>query len=122
MEKFGERLRRLRGQRSQKEIAKALNMPITTLSTLENQDSVPRGEVLQKLAEFYKVPISYFYKPISTELKASDAASAWLRQLGQAAKGKDTIATQANFDLDEPTKERIAKKMRQKHAEDSANK
>jgi len=122
MEKFGDRLRRLRGERSQREIAKALQMPATTLSTLENQDSIPRGEVLRRLAEFYKVPLSYFYKSSPTELKTSDAAHAWLREVCQSVKGKDTIATQANFDLDDQTKAKIAKKLRRKHAEVSANK
>jgi len=46
MENFGERLRRLRGDRSQKEVATKLGLPVTTLSSLENQDTIPRGEVL----------------------------------------------------------------------------
>ena len=37
METFGHRLSRLRGSRSQKEIAEALKMPPTTLSSLEAQ-------------------------------------------------------------------------------------
>ncbi len=116
MEKFGQRLRRLRGDRSQKEIAAELGMPVTTLSTLENQDTIPRGEVLQKLAECYKVPINYFYKASCGEIKASDAAHAWVQQLREPAKGKDTVATQANIQLDDKTKEKIAERMRQRHA------
>jgi len=123
MENFGHRLRRLRGDRSQKEIAGALGMPVTTLSTLENQDSIPRGEVLQKLAECYKVPISYFYKTGTTEIKTSDAAHAWVLQLrDEPTEGKDTVATQSNIQLDDKDLEKIAERMRLRHAKISDNK
>lgn len=122
MEKFGDRLRLLRGQRSQRAIARELGMPVTTLSTLENQDAVPRGAVLRKLAEFYKVPLSYFYESSSMELKSTDAARAWLHKLREYPQGKDTIATQANFDLDEQTKQKIAEKLRKTHERVSVSK
>jgi len=122
MEKFGQRLRRLRGEHSQKEVAADLGIAVTTLSTLENQDSVPRGEVLQKVAEYYKVPISYFYKSMPKELKASDSAHAWLHKLREPARGKETVATQASILVDEKTKEKIAERMRQRHAKVSTHK
>jgi transcriptional regulator with XRE-family HTH domain len=122
MEKFGPRLRRLRGDRSQKEVAAELGMPVTTLSTLENQDAIPRGETLQKLAECYKVPISYFYKTGSTEIKTSDAALAWVQQLREPAEGKDTIATQSNILFDDKDLEKIAERIRQRRAKISDNK
>jgi transcriptional regulator with XRE-family HTH domain len=122
MEKFGPRLRRLRGDRSQKEVAAELGMPVTTLSTLENQDTIPRGETLQKLAECYKVPISYFYKTGSTEIKTSDAALAWVQQLREPAEGKDTVATQSNILFDDKDLEKIAERIRQRRAKISANK
>jgi transcriptional regulator with XRE-family HTH domain len=141
MENFGERLRRLRGERSQKEVATKLGLPITTLSSMENQDTIPRGEVLQKLAEYYKVPISYFYKsspaqvkasdaavawvqqlPASTETKTSDAALAWVQQLREPAQGKDTVATQSNIQLDEKDLERIADRIRRRHGKISNHK
>jgi transcriptional regulator with XRE-family HTH domain len=77
MENFGQRLRNLRGGRSQREVASALGMPATTLSTLENQESVPRGEVLQKLAEHFKVPLSYFFRTPDSEPKVNAAALDW---------------------------------------------
>lgn len=120
MENFGQRLRRLRGQRSQKEVATEMGLPQTTLSTLENQDTIPRGEVLQKLAEYYKVPIDYFYKSHSGETKASDSAKAWLRQLREPIKGKTTIAAQSGVPLDETVREKIAERIRQKYAETSS--
>jgi len=142
MESFGERLRRLRGNRSQKDVASELGLPVTTLSSLENQDSVPRGDVVQKLVEFYKVPVSYFYRtaptqvkasdaakawvveelPASTETKATDAALAWVQQLREPAQGKDAVATQANIHLDEKVRERIAERIRRRHAKISTDK
>jgi len=142
MENFGGRLRHLRGTRSQKEVASELGLPVTTLSSLENQDTVPRGEVLQRLVEFYKVPVSYFYKsdnaqvkasdtakawiqeelPASTETKATDAALAWVQQLREPAQGKDAVATQSNIQLDEKVRERIAELIRRRHAKISTNK
>ena len=141
MENLGERLRRLRGERSQKEVAADLGLPVTTLSSMENQDTIPRGEVLQRFSEYYKIPISYFYKtvpaqvkasdaakawvqqlPASTETKASDAALAWVQQLREPAQGKDTVATQSNIHLDEKDRERIAERIRRRHAKISSHK
>src|SRR5579871_4744083 len=65
---------RLRGSRTQKEVASLLEMPVTTLSTLENQEAVPRGSVLKRLADFYGVPLNYFYAAPSAEMKATDTA------------------------------------------------
>jgi putative transcriptional regulator len=141
MGNFGDRLRRLRAERSQKEVATELGLPVTTLSSLENQDTIPRGEVLQKLAEYYKIPISYFYKsnspevkasdaavawvqqlPASTQTKASDAALAWVQQLREPVQGKDTVATQSNIHLDEKDRERIAELIRRRHGKISGHK
>ncbi len=122
MENFGERLRRLRGERSQKEVAADLGLPVTTLSSMENQDTIPRGEVLQKLAEYYKIPISYFYKSGSAGVRASDAAVAWVQQLREPAHGKDTVATQSNIHLDDGDKERIAERIKRQHAKISTHK
>jgi putative transcriptional regulator len=112
---FGKRLRRLRGDRSQKEVASELGMPQTTLSTLENQDAVPRGEVLEKLAQYYGVPVTYFYP--SNSVKVTPTAKTWLKKLGDSTEGRDTVAMHGAPDLDEETKEKIARKIRQKLAE-----
>ena len=122
MENFGQRLRNLRGSRSQKEVATALGMPATTLSTLENQESAPRGEVLQRLAEYFKVPVSYFFRTPEMARKGSDAARAWLAHVRQPAEGKLTVATSSSELVDEFTKERIARALREKHAEVSKHK
>ncbi len=113
MEHFGKRLRRLRGERSQKEVASDLEMPQTTLSTLENQEAVPRGEVVERLAKFYNVPVAYFYP----SRPATHAARAWLKSLKEPAEGEDTVATHATTVLDEGTKQKIAERIKQKLAE-----
>jgi transcriptional regulator with XRE-family HTH domain len=112
MEHFGERLRRLRGERSQKAIAEALAMPQTTLSSLEKQQSIPRGDVLKKLADFFGVPIAYFYT--ASNPTSSEAGKAWLEHLKSSTKGRDTIATHSPIALDSQIKEKIAEKLREK--------
>jgi transcriptional regulator with XRE-family HTH domain len=122
MENFGERLRKLRGDRPQKDIAAQLGIPTTTLSTMENQDTIPRGEVLRKLAECYKVPIIYFYETDSPQVRSSDAAHAWLQSLREPSVGKDIVATQSNTQLDNETLEKIAERMRSRRAKISRHK
>jgi transcriptional regulator with XRE-family HTH domain len=117
MEPFGEKLRRLRGETAQKAVAEALDMPQTTLSSLEKQKSIPRGDVLQKLAEFFKVPVEYFYDEPSR--KRSEGALAWLVQLQEDTKGRETIATHSNVRLGPKASERIVKRMRQQYEETS---
>jgi transcriptional regulator with XRE-family HTH domain len=116
MEHFGERLRRLRADRSQKAIADALGIPQTTLSSLENQKSVPRGDVLNKLATFFSVPVSYFYS--AAEPVPSEAAKAWLQQLkSEDVKGRETVAAHSSTPLDSATREAIAAKLKDKSGE-----
>jgi len=117
MENFGERLRRLRGNRSQRQIASEMHIPQTTLSTLENQTNAPRGKVLERLASFYGVPLSYFLEAGSGP---TERAREWLRSVRDADwKGRETVATHADRGLDEDVKEAIAKRIKQKLAETS---
>jgi transcriptional regulator with XRE-family HTH domain len=89
---FGVKLKHLRGERSQRSVAAELKMPITTLSTLENQENVPRGEVVAKLAAFYNVPLTYFYESASSGGR-SDAASSWLRSIKESSEvAQETVA------------------------------
>jgi len=119
MPKFGELLRRLRGGRSQREVAAELGMPVTTLSTLENQDSVPRGPVLRRLTEYFAVPPTYFYPAGPVTMKPSDSAREWLARVRQNT-AKDAIATYAPPQFPEGMKKQLAEKIRQrKHANTS---
>jgi transcriptional regulator with XRE-family HTH domain len=108
MVNFGQRLRRLRSNRSQKEVADALKMPPTTLSTLEGQENIPRGEVLQKLADFFRVPVTYFYSDPQPPTRGTDAARQYLKRLQQPVHAAETVATQSNVILDEGTKKKLA--------------
>ncbi len=114
MPDFGQLLRRLRGGRSQREAAAELQMPVTTLSTLENQQSVPRGTVLKKLAGYYGVSVSYFYSSSATEMKPTGAASAWLQTVRRDSNVKETIATYAQPDYSEEIQDKIAEKIAEK--------
>src|SRR5690348_13160216 len=99
MARFGELLRRLRGARPQKEIAGELGMPVTTLSTLENQNDLPRGPVLKQLCEFYSVPASYFYGEASVKTRNIEPARAWLRSVRENSFHKDAVAFDGPLDI-----------------------
>lgn len=120
MEQFGERLRRLRGERSQKSVADELGIPQTTLSSLEKQESVPRGELLSRLSEFFGVPIDYFYD--ESEPRPSESAKAWLDQLRAGAKGRETVATHSRKHVNKRTREKIAEIIKKKKNEETTHK
>ena len=116
---FGQRLRRLRGERSQKEVADAMKMPPTTLSSLESQENIPRGEVVQKLAGFFRVPVTYFYSDPQPILRATDAARQYLKRLRDPMQGAETVATQSTTLLDKGTRQKLAELIRRKNAKAS---
>ena len=120
MEHFGERLRRLRGDRPQKNVAEALDIPQTTLSSLEKQSSVPRGDILTKLADFFRVPVEYFYN--EPELHSSESAKLWLEKLRTNLKGRHTVATHAKAALDPKVREKIAEIIKTRYEETSNKK
>lgn len=109
---FGEKLRRLRGDRTQKSVAEDLNIPQTTLSSLEKQEGIPRGEILKNLADYFSVAIEYFYD--APELRSSEDAKAWLQGLRTNFESRDTVATHSNMQYDSKTLEQIAAKLREK--------
>ena len=111
MAEFGELLRRLRAGRSQKDVAADLEMPVTTLSTLENRESAPRGPVLEKLARYYGVSLTYFYAP---EIKPTSAAKAWLQTVSQQVITKNTIAAHAPPNYPEEANTKFAERIREK--------
>ena len=55
---FKDRLRELRGKRTQKEIAKLLGVPLNSYNNWENGRE-PSYAVLKKIAEFYHVTVDY---------------------------------------------------------------
>jgi transcriptional regulator with XRE-family HTH domain len=96
-------------------------MPVTTLSTLENQESVPRGPVLKRLADYYGVPLTYFYSSNASEMKPSDSAREWLHSLRHKSVNVEAIATYAPADYPEDVKKQFAEKIRQKKHADISN-
>lgn len=113
MPDFGDLLRRLRGNRPQRDVALELNLPVTTLSTLENQKQVPRGAVLKQLCTYYGVPPAYFYAEPSTQARKTDAAMRWLQMVKDNSAAKEAIAFYAPIDVSDALKNRIAERLRQ---------
>lgn len=119
MEHFGERLRRLRGDKPQKSVAEALDIPQTTLSSLEKQESIPRGDILKKFADFFGIGIDYFYD--APEPQSSKPARAWLEHLRSDLKGSTAIATHSRVPLGEKAQNKITEVIKEKY-ENSSNK
>ncbi len=104
-ENFGKRLRRLRGTRSQREVAADLGIPPTTLSSLEQQETVPRGPMLQRLCAYFGVSLDYFF-PL-TKIAISPARE-WLReQRSRSFSVAPTIATYSILDIGTEEKEKL---------------
>lgn len=60
--KIGAKLKELRGSRSQKEVADAVNVTDMAISFYESGDRIPRDEVKIALAEYFGVSVeSIFY-------------------------------------------------------------
>jgi len=56
---IGDRLKKLRGNRSQEEVAKKIGISRARLSHYETGRSEPDSEILKKLAEFYNVTTDF---------------------------------------------------------------
>lgn len=87
---FGARLRELRKKRglSQMEVVaqvkarfQTAHFSQTTLSAMENQQSTPRGDVLNMLAEVYHVPVTVFFEPEAVESPGLELAREYVRSL-----------------------------------------
>lgn len=60
--RIGAKLKELRGSRSQKEVAEAVNVTDMAISLYESGDRIPRDEVKIALAEYFGVSVeSIFY-------------------------------------------------------------
>ncbi|MBA4544480.1 helix-turn-helix transcriptional regulator [Thermoactinomyces daqus] len=56
---LGNRLKKLRGKRTQSDVAKALGITRSRYSHYENGRNEPDTEMLQKLADYYNVTVDY---------------------------------------------------------------
>lgn len=57
----GERLRKLRGSRSQQAVADAIGISQTALSAYENDERIPRDPVKKRIAEYYNRSVGFIF-------------------------------------------------------------
>lgn len=58
---MAETLKRLRGNKTQEEVAKAVGITISSISMYENGERVPRDEIKRKLADYYGKTVQYIF-------------------------------------------------------------
>ena len=58
---IGERLRSLRGSRSQEEVAIALGISQSALSAYENDQRTPRDPVKKQIADYYRRSVQFIF-------------------------------------------------------------
>lgn len=58
---YGKRLIALRGDRSQSEVAKAVNIATSTLGMYETEQRIPRDETKIALAEYYGTTVQAIF-------------------------------------------------------------
>nr|DAE19056.1 MAG TPA: helix-turn-helix domain protein [Siphoviridae sp. ctk4d14]DAY86483.1 MAG TPA: helix-turn-helix domain protein [Caudoviricetes sp.] len=60
---IGERLMELRGERTQAETAKELNISVSALSMYERGERIPRDNIKIRIAALFQKPISEIFYP-----------------------------------------------------------
>ena len=63
MQGFGERLIKLRGKRTQQEIADALGISVSAVGMYEREERVPRDELKIKMSKFFGRSVKYIFYP-----------------------------------------------------------
>ena len=58
---IGEKLKKLRGGKKSKDVAKAIGITISALSNYENDYRIPRDETKRKIAKYYKKSVEEFF-------------------------------------------------------------
>ena len=58
---IGEKLKKLRGNKSQTEVAKEIGITISAYSNYENNYRVPRDEAKRKIAEYFKKTVDEIF-------------------------------------------------------------
>ena len=58
---FGEKLRKLRGEKSQDEMAKELDITKSSLTMYERNERIPRDEVKVKIAKHFGVSVQELF-------------------------------------------------------------
>jgi transcriptional regulator with XRE-family HTH domain len=57
----GERLRELRGTRSQEEVAAAIGVSQSAICAYEKDERVPRDDVKKRIASYYKRSVAFIF-------------------------------------------------------------
>jgi transcriptional regulator len=58
---IGEKLKKLRGEKKSKDVAKAIGITISALSNYENDYRIPRDETKRKIAKYYKKSVEEIF-------------------------------------------------------------
>ena len=58
---IGERLQKLRGSRTQKEVAEAVGVTPMAISLYESGERVPRDKIKVRLANYYKRTVNFIF-------------------------------------------------------------
>lgn len=58
---YGEKLRKLRGNRKPEEVAEAVGISVSALIKYEREERVPRDRVKQRLAEYYGRTVNFIF-------------------------------------------------------------
>jgi len=67
MKQAGEKLKELRGCRTQTGVARAVGITPSALSMYESGERVPRDEVKERLCAYYQVPVASVFYPGAAE-------------------------------------------------------
>ena len=67
MKQAGEKLKELRGCRTQTGVARAVGITPSALSMYESGERVPRDEVKERLCAYYRVPVASVFYPGAAE-------------------------------------------------------
>lgn len=58
---IGERLVKLRGEKTQHEVSKAIGISVSALSMYERGERIPRDNIKIRISAYYKKPISKIF-------------------------------------------------------------
>lgn len=61
VKKNAERLREARGDKTQANVAKELNITASAVAMYENGIRTPRDEIKEKMAKYYNKPVGYLF-------------------------------------------------------------
>lgn len=95
-EVIGQKLRRLRGDKPRKDVAKALGISVSALTMYETGQRIPRDEIKILLSRYYDYPVEKnFLQNKYTKCKQNTSS------VGQAGKGEKGVEKLTRHDFRE---------------------